>query len=82
MNMPISETPIDSTVTPLDKFTAPYGREVALENVAYVNGMQVLRIRIREGSRFTVMDVNPETATRWAAVMNGWVAQTANMGSG
>jgi hypothetical protein len=34
--------------------------------------MRVLRIRIREGSRFTVMDVNPETATRWAGVMNDW----------
>jgi hypothetical protein len=66
------ETPIDSEVTPLDKFTAPYGRQVTLENVEYINGTSVLRIRIREGSRFTVMDINPETATRWAGVMAEW----------
>jgi hypothetical protein len=75
--MPISETPIDSTVTPLDKFMAPYGRDVTLENVEYVNGTSVLRIRIREGSRFTVMDVNPETALRWAGVMSDWAGRQA-----
>jgi hypothetical protein len=79
--MPISETPIDSTVTQLDKFMAPYGRDVTLENVEYVNGTRVLRIRIREGSRFTVMDVNPETALRWAGVMNDWAEETAQAGS-
>ena len=74
----MKETPIDSTVTPLDKFIAPYGREVALENVEYINGTSVLRIRIREGSRFTVMDINPETATRWAMVMNDWATKTGS----
>ena len=64
--------PIESTVTPLDKFTAPYGREVKLENIDYENGARVLRIHIREGNRFTVMDINAETASRWGAVMNSW----------
>lgn len=69
----MKETPIDSTVTALDKFIAPYGREITLENVEYINGTSVLRIRIREGSRFTVLDINPETASLWAGVMNEWV---------
>ena len=46
---------IEETVTRLDKITAPYGKEVTFENVAYENGMKVLRIHIREGNRFTVM---------------------------
>jgi len=71
----VKETPIDSTVTPLDKFTAPYGRDVTLEHVEYINGTSVLRIRIREGRRFTVMDVNPETATRWADGMIAWAGE-------
>ena len=50
---------IDSTTTALDKFLAPYAREVTLENVDYENDTRVLRIRIREGHRFTVMDINP-----------------------
>ena len=55
---------INSETTRLDKFTAPYGREITLENVAYENGVSVLRVHIREGNRHTVMDmmtVPPQT---------------------
>ncbi len=34
------------SVTRLDKYTAPYGKEFTLENVAYENGMRILRIHI------------------------------------
>ena len=63
---------VDSTVTRLEKFPAPYGKEVTLENVAYENGMRVLRIHIREGSRFTVMDIDAGTASHWGAAMTAW----------
>ena len=66
---------IESRVTRLDKFSAPYGKEVTLENVAYENGMRVLRVHIREGNRFTVMDIDENTASEWAAAMADWVAQ-------
>jgi hypothetical protein len=66
---------IGETVSELDNFAAPYGREIKLENIAYENGMRVLRIRIREGNRFTTMDIDENTASRWSAVMNAWVEQ-------
>ena len=66
---------IDEKVTRLDKFAAPYGREVTLENVDYENGMRVLRIHIREGNRFTVMDVNEAIASQWGDVMSTWARQ-------
>jgi hypothetical protein len=68
---------IDSTTTALAKFLAPYGREVTLENVDYANDTRVLRIRIREGNRFTVMDINPETAAGWGTAMIAWANQAA-----
>jgi hypothetical protein len=34
-----------------------------------------LRIHIREGNRFTVMDINEEIATRWGDAMTKWVEQ-------
>jgi len=43
------------SITRLGKYTAPYGKEVTLENITYENGMRVLRVHIREGNRFTVM---------------------------
>jgi hypothetical protein len=66
---------IDATVTELEKFTAPYGRDIKLENVAYENGMQVLRVHIREGNRFTVMDIDDKTASAWGADMLRWAGQ-------
>lgn len=67
---------LESTVTEIEKFTAPYGREVKLENVAYENGMRVLRIHIREGNRFTVMDIDENTASDWGSAMLAWVNRT------
>ena len=66
---------IESTVTELDKFIAPYGKEVTLENVDYENGMRVLRIHIREGNRFTVMDINDTVASQWGTAMKAWADQ-------
>ncbi len=62
----------DETVTALDEFAAPYGRKVTLEDVAHESGLRMLRIRIREGSRFTILDVDADTATRWGTVMSTW----------
>ncbi len=66
---------IGEEVKQLEKLSAPYGREITLENVDYENGMRVLRIHIREGSRFTVMDIDEKTAAGWAAVMSQWAAE-------
>ena len=66
---------ITEETTRLDKIIAPYGKEVTLENVAYENGMKVLRIHIREGNRHTVMDVDDNTAAIWGAAMLKWADQ-------
>jgi len=36
--------------------------------------MSLLRVRIREGKRFTIFDIDAQTAERWAATMQSWVA--------
>jgi len=66
---------IDAKITRLDKFIAPYGKEVTLENVDYENGMRVLRVHIREGNRFTVMDIDDKTASNWGVAMLNWANQ-------
>jgi hypothetical protein len=67
-------------VTALDTFAAPWGREVTLENVEYESGLRMLRIRIREGRRFTVMDIDETTASRWNGVMRDWLMTTTGIG--
>ncbi len=63
------------SITRLGKYTAPYGKEVTLENITYENGMRVLRVHIREGNRFTVMDIDDNTASNWGAAMINWANQ-------
>ncbi len=63
------------TVVPLERFQAPYGREVELQEVLFEGGMKLLRLRIREGKRFTIMDLDPDTAAHWARVMGDWAAR-------
>lgn len=62
----------EDTITKLGDLLAPYGRQIVVEDVAYDNGMHVLRLRIREEKRFTVMDINPEIARAWGKLMTGW----------
>jgi len=62
----------EDLVLPVDEFDAPYGRKVKLEAVEYASGLRMLRLRIREGNRFTVMELDETTAKRWIAAMGSW----------
>jgi hypothetical protein len=63
-------------LTPLDRFTVPLGgQDIELAQIDHVPGaMSLLRVRIREGKRFTIFDVDPQTARRWGEAMTAWAA--------
>ena len=63
----------------LDKFVVPLGRQaVELQQIEYAaGGMPQLRLRIREGSHFTVFDIDLQTAERWGQVMLDWARAQA-----
>lgn len=56
------------------KLKVPLGsQEIDLQQIDHVEGgMSMLRIRIREGKRFTIFDIDPSTAQQWAAAMQHW----------
>jgi hypothetical protein len=58
--------------TRLDVIVAPYGREVRLDEVPFESGMRLLRVTIREGRRFTVLDLDARSAGEWGRVMTEW----------
>jgi hypothetical protein len=72
------------TVTSLDKFRAPIGnQEIELQEFVHdAGGMTLLRTRIREGSRFTVFDIDPVTAAHWGKVLSAWAAAQPGMDDG
>jgi hypothetical protein len=61
-------------ITELEKFQVPLGgQEVELQQIEHAEGaMNMLRVRIREGKRFTIFDLDPLTARQWAAAMQQW----------
>ena len=64
---------MDSIIS-LDKFQVPVGnQEIELQQITYeAGGIPQLRVRIRERSRFTVFDIDPQTARHWAESMLNW----------
>lgn len=61
-------------VIELEKFRVPLGgQEVELQQIEHAEGgMNMLRIRIREGKRFTIFDLDPLTARQWGEAMQRW----------
>ncbi len=61
-------------ISELEKFKAPLGgQDIELQQVDFVaGGMPMLRVRIREGKRFTIIDIDPLTAKNWGAAMLRW----------
>lgn len=66
---------VDKTKS-LDKFRVPIGnQEIELQEIEYAGGgMPMMRVRIRERSRFTIFDIDPLTAEHWARRMAEWAA--------
>ncbi len=63
-------------VKTITKFRVPIGNQ-AIELQEFVfeaGGMPLLRTRIREGSRFTIFDVDPVTAAQWGKALCDWAA--------
>lgn len=61
-------------ITSIDKFRVPIGnQEIELQQIEYAaGGVPFLRVRIRERTRFTIFDIDPITAERWAKGMLEW----------
>jgi hypothetical protein len=64
-------------VSLIGKFRAPLGgQDIELHQVDFeAGGMSLLRIRIREGRRFTIIDIDPGTAGDWAGAMLKWAGE-------
>jgi len=61
-------------LTSLAKLRVPLGgQEIELQQLDHdAGGMSLLRTRIRENSRFTVFDIDPQTAQEWGQALLRW----------
>lgn len=63
-------------LTPVARLHAPLGgQEIELQQLDWAHGgLSLLRVRIREGRRFTVFDIDAATAAVWGDAMTRWAA--------
>lgn len=54
----------DAEVGDIGRTDAPWGKHLLVQAIRYRSGMRIARLRIREGHRFTVLDLDEATA-RW-----------------
>jgi hypothetical protein len=69
-------------ISSIHRFRVPLGgQEIELQHLVHdAGGMPLLRIRIREGRRFTVFDVDAQTAAAWGGAMARWSEAQAASG--
>ena len=56
---------------------APYRREIWLDDVRFESGMRLMRVTIKEGRRFTQIDLDAATADQWGQALLDWARLTA-----
>lgn len=68
---------IDGETRSIEKFSTPFGKEVELQDVFLDNDVRLLRVRIREGNRFTILELDPVTARLWGELLVSWSSNDA-----
>lgn len=66
---------MDTTTTDIDAFMAPWNKHITVQDVVHEQGMAFLRLRIKEGKRYTDLELDPETARHLMALMADWAAK-------
>lgn len=56
----------------MEQIIAPYGQEIELRQIIHDSGIQLLRVVVRDGAKYQIIDLDPATAHRWGVAMVGW----------
>lgn len=64
----------EDEVNDLGRIELPYGKEVRLAEIVYESGMRLVRMRLREGKRHTVIEVDPASAAAWGKTLSDWAS--------
>ena len=59
-------------ITDIEVVNAPWNKELTVSEAEYDGGFKMLRIRIKEGKRFTDLELDFETAGHLADLIGKW----------
>ena len=60
------DEPTGAQVFAAGQLAAPWGKEIVVQGLAFESGLTMVRLRIREGRRFTVLDLDAASAAKLA----------------
>ena len=63
------------SITDLQTINAPWNKTVTLQEVAYEGGVNMLRLRIKEGKRFTDLELDVGTLKQLNGSISDWLAK-------
>ena len=66
--------PQHESMTDLEVVMAPWNKELTISEATYEGGFKMMRIRIKEGKRFTDLELDFETAGHLAELIGKWAA--------
>ena len=66
----------------MDQFTAPFGEEIELRQIIHDSGVPLLRVIVRDGIKYTKLELDPATAHRWGRLMQAWAEGVAQASPG
>ncbi len=66
----------EEIITDVADMMLPFKKHVTLQDVDYGNGTHMLRFRIRELRRFTIMNIDPASAKQLGEELVAWAKKT------
>ena len=63
----------EQSVTDLETIDAPWNKTVTLQEISYPGGMKMLRLRIKEGRRFTDLELDSGTLGILSNSLQDWL---------
>jgi len=63
----------EQSVTDLETIDAPWNKTVTLQEITYPGGMKMLRLRIKEGRRFTDLELDSGTLGVLSNSLQNWL---------
>ena len=64
---------INDTITNLCTIEAPWNKTITVQNLSYEGNMSILRLRIREGRRFTDLELDVHSLRKLNTVLSDWL---------
>ncbi len=62
----------NSDISDIGTISAPWNKDIGLQEREYDGGFKMIRLRIREGRRITDLELDPLTAARLGGFLQTW----------